>query len=285
MIGKPRFLIIDGYAKQSREELVAAGCSMACDLYAKLVKRYLPEAEYDYFFPGDLENELPGESQLQGYAGVLWTGCNLTIFDRQDKRVTRQIELAREIYEIGTPSFGSCWGTQIAVVAAGGVCAPNPRGREMGLARKIALTGDGRAHPMYEGKPAVFEGYISHDDEVTHMPPGGLVLASNAWTRVQAVAVTHKRGTFWSTQYHPEYDLKEIARLIYCRGEKLIKRGFFADRDDVNAYAAKMEALYESPGRKDLRWSLAIDDDVLSDELRHCEFVNWLRHLVLPAAR
>jgi GMP synthase (glutamine-hydrolysing) len=45
-----------------------------------------------------------------------------------------------------------------------------------------------------------------------------------------------------------------------------------------------MEALYREPDRKDLRWLLAIDDDVLSDELRHCEFVNWLNHLVLPAA-
>jgi len=276
-----RFLIVDGYAKSSRDELVEAGCGMACDLYGKLIKRYLPQAEYEYFFPGDLENALPAESVLKQYAGILWTGCNLTIFDAEDARVTRQIELAQEVYDIGTPSFGSCWATQIAVVAAGGVCAPNPKGKEMGLARKIVLTPEGRAHPMYEGKPTAFDGYISHDDEITHMPTGGVVLASNAWTRVQAVAVRYKRGTFWSTQYHPEYDLKEIARLIHCRGEKLIQRGFFADGEAVDTYVAQMEALYENPDRKDLRWGLAIDDDVLSDEIRHCEFVNWIKYQVL----
>ena len=33
-----RFLIIDGYPKASRDELVDAGCSRACDLYARLVE-------------------------------------------------------------------------------------------------------------------------------------------------------------------------------------------------------------------------------------------------------
>ncbi len=53
---------------------------------------------------------------------------------------------------------GHTLSTQIAVAAAGGVCARNPRGREMGIARKIALTPEGRAHPMCalaaDGAPA-----------------------------------------------------------------------------------------------------------------------------------
>ena len=46
----------------------------------------------------------------------------------------------------------------------------------------------------------------------------------------------------------------------------------------------RMEALAKEPERKDLRWQLAIDDDVLSDSIRQCEFVNWLNKLVLPTA-
>jgi GMP synthase (glutamine-hydrolysing) len=278
-----RFLVIDGYPKPSRDELAGAGCGLACDLYAGLLKRYLPDARPDYLFPGDLENKMPSRSELQAYSGILWTGCNLTVYDTDDERVTRQLDLCKAFYEIGTPQFGSCWGAQMAVAAAGGIVQANPKGREMGLARKIHLTSDGRAHPMYDGKPSVFDGYISHDDEITHMPPGGLVLSTNNWTRVQSVAVKHKNGSFWATQYHPEYDLREIARLTYCRTQKLIKHGFFASVEEAHAQVARMEALYKNPNRKDLRWSLGIDDDVLSDELRHCEFVNWLKHLVLPS--
>ena len=100
----------------------------------------------------------------------------------------------------------------------------------MGIARKIVLTPEGRAHPMYRGKKHVFDAFISHDDEITHMPPGGLALAGNDFTRVQAVSVTWQGGTFWSPQYHPEYDLHELARLCYCRKQKLVDTGGRVER-------------------------------------------------------
>jgi len=46
----------------------------------------------------------------------------------------------------------------------------------------------------------------------------------------------------------------------------------------------RMEALAGEPDRKDLCWQLAIDDDVLSDSIRQCEFVNWINKLVLSKA-
>lgn len=95
------------------------------------------------------------------------------------------------------PQYGSCWAAQIAVAAAGGHCAANPRGREMGLARKIALSPEGRAHPMFEGKPSVFDAFTSHNDEITHMPAGGLALGGNDFTTVQAVAVRHQNVSWW----------------------------------------------------------------------------------------
>jgi len=96
--------------------------------------------------------------------------------------------------------------------------------------------------------------------------------------------VTHKSGTFWATQYHPEYNLHEMARLIVAREKKLIAAGFFRGHEDLMDLVDRMEALAAEPDRKDLRWQLAIDDDVLSDSIRQCEFVNWLHKLVLPTA-
>jgi GMP synthase (glutamine-hydrolysing) len=280
-----KFLIVDGYAKSSRCELEDAGCSTASDLYKGLLVRYSPGCSVDMAFPSDDESFALSQQDLENYQGIVWTGCNLTIYDAEDRRVQRQLAIARQAYEAGIPQFGSCWGAQMAVFAAGGVVQPHPQGREMGLARKIVLTPEGRSHPMYEGKPSVFDGYISHDDEITHLPAGGLILSGNSYTGVQSVAVKHRNGWFWATQYHPEYDLKEIARLIYCRADKLIKRGFFRDHEAMQVYVDQVMALYQDPHRKDLRWALGIDEDVLSDEVRHCEFVNWIRRLVEPLAR
>ena len=109
-------------------------------------------------------------------------------------------------------------------------------------------------------------------------------MAGNSFANVQALAVTHKNGTFWATQYHPEYNLHEMARLIVAREKKLIKAGFFHSHQDMMDLVERMEELAKEPDRKDLRWQLAIDDDVLSDRIRQCEFVNWLNKLVLPTA-
>ncbi len=276
-----RFLVIDGYKKAARDELVAGGASMASDLYIKMLSDACPGAECDVLFPSDPGAEMPSGAGLADYDGVAWTGCSLTVFD-ETPEVNAQISLARACFEAGVPGFGSCWAAQIAVVAAGGQCRANPHGREMGIARKIALTPEGRGHPLYEGKAGVFDAFISHVDEITHLPSGSQVLSGNAFTRVQSVSVIYGGGEFWGLQYHPEYDLREMARLTWCRLEKLQALGFFRDRDAGEAYVAQLETLHQDPSRADIAWRLGIDDDILNVGVRRREVKNWITKLVLP---
>ena len=152
----------------------------------------------------------------------------------------------------------------------------------MGIARKIHLSPAGRAHPMFEGKPTVFDAFTSHNDEVTHMPPGGLALGGNEFTAVQAVAVRHKKGDFWAVQYHPEYDLHELARLTYCRRAKLVNLGFFADMKSADQHVYDLETLHLNPSRYDIAWRLGLDADVMSETVRHCETRNFIKYLALP---
>ena len=279
-----RFFIPDGYPKSSRDQFNEVGMRLAGDLYRDLLLQHLPDAECDYWYSSDDPNGGPGEQDLTPYAGIMWPGCNLTIYHTHDQRVTCQLDLAKRAYKVGVPGFGSCWGIQMACAAAGGEVGPHPKGREMGIARKIARSDAGKSHPMLEGKPDVYDHFVSHDDEVKRLPEGGVLLAGNDWSRVQAVAVTHLNGTFWATQYHPEYDLHEMARLIVAREDRLIKYGFFRSHEDLAEYVDRLEALFAEPDRKDLRWQLGIDDTILSDEIRQREFVNWLNHVVLPRA-
>jgi GMP synthase (glutamine-hydrolysing) len=277
-----RICIINGYPEKNRQALTDAGVAGADELYIRVLSKWVPDARLDVFMIADLGTGLPGGAGIESYDAFIWTGSNLTIFE-DDPRVTRQIEFARRVYEVGRPSFGSCWGVQMAAAAAGGEVRKNPRGRELGFGRKIHLTAEGRAHPMYEGKPDVFDGFIMHLDEVCRVPPGGRLLASNEHTPVQALEVRHKQGTFWATQYHPEYDLYEMARLFIARGEHLIKEGFFSGRADLESKVSRMETLSRHPDRKDLRWDLAIGDDLLVESLRQCELRNWLEKLVIPS--
>ena len=281
MAGDVRFLVIDGYNRAARDELRAGGASAAGDLYVGMLKKCLPGAVCDVIHPADPGTSLPTGAALEQYDGIAWTGCSLTVYE-EDPRVHPQIELAREAFKSRVPSFGSCWAAQIAVTAAGGIVRPNPRGREMGIARKIALTPEGRGHPLYVGKANVFDAFISHVDEITHLPAGAVLLASNAFTHIQAVAVTHKGGQFWGLQYHPEYDLHELARLTWCRIDKLQKLGFFRDREAGEQYVNLLETLHQDPSRKDVAWLLGIDEDVTNEDIRLAEVRNWIDMLVLP---
>ncbi|MFZ5791563.1 MAG: type 1 glutamine amidotransferase [Pseudomonadota bacterium] len=282
--GTIRFLVIDGYNKAARDELKAGGASEAGDLYVAMLKKCLPEAQCDVVHPSDPGASLPQGAALEQYDGIAWTGCSLTVYE-DDPRVTPQIELAKAAYESRVPSFGSCWAAQIAVTAAGGIVRANPRGREMGIARKIALTPEGRGHPLYFGKSGVFDAFISHVDEITHLPAGAVLLASNAFTHIQAVSVMHRGGVFWGLQYHPEYDLHELARLTWCRLDKLQKLGFFKDREAGENYVNLLETLHQDPSRKDIAWLLGIDEDVMNEDIRLAEVRNWIERLVLPSKR
>ena len=281
----PHILIIDGYPKSDRENLAACGMGEAGDLYAAMLGRLCAGARFEVLYASDPDAALPPGVEIGDFDGIAWTGCSLTIHDDTDVRVARHIELARAAYRAGVPQYGTCWGIQIAAVAAGGVVATNPRGREMGIARKITLTPEGRGHPLYEDKPTAFDGFVSHFDEVSHPPPGGEVLAGNAFTRVQALAVHSGKGTFWGLQYHPEYDLYQMARLMYCRRAALTSEGFFADEQSALDLVADFERLHGEPDNKALAWRLGVEDDLRLDALRTTEPRNWLERLVLPGMR
>ncbi len=275
-----RFLILDGYPKEHRGPLAENQGTLAGELYAKMLRACAPGCQTDIVFPADEDCSLPAGAALAGYDGIVWTGSSLTIHHDQDPRVTRQIRFAQAAYEAGVPMFGSCWAAQMAVTAAGGACAPNPRGREFGLARKIGLTDAGRGHPMYAGKKSVFDGFTSHEDEITHLPEGGVLLAANSFTSVQAVDVTWRGGSFWAVQYHPEYDLHEVASLCRWRREGLTAQGNFSSLEEADLFIEKMETLNAEPARKDLAWQLGVDQDVLNTDIRLQEVRNWLAYKV-----
>ncbi len=277
-----KFLVVEGYAKEGREDLRQGGASLASELYTRMLKRWAPGAEVEVVMPADAGASLPKGASISQYDGIAWTGSSLTIHKTDDPRVIPQVEFAKASFEAGIPGFGSCWALQVAVVAAGGVCQENPKGREMGIARKIALTPEGRAHPLYQGKKSVFDAFISHDDEITHMAPGSVRLSGNDFTQVQSATVTHKGGKFWALQYHPEYDLHELARLCYCRKQKLTDKGFFRDTDAAQVFVDQLEALHQDPARKDISWLLGIDEDVMNEDIRQAEVRNWVEQLVIP---
>ena len=177
--------------------------------------------------------------------------------------------------------FGSCWGLQVLTVAAGGGVRKNPKGREIGFGRHIRLTEPGRKHPMYVGKPEVFNAPTVHLDEVETVAPGTTVLASNEVSDVQSAEIRVNGAVAWGVQYHPEYPLREIATSSGGSGAA-DRRRLFLDTKEIAGFADDLDTLDRDPAEKRLAWRYGISKNVLDKTLRTGEVANWLQYQVLP---
>jgi GMP synthase (glutamine-hydrolysing) len=276
-----RFLVVEGNAREAREAHRLSYGQMPCESYAAVIQHIAPDALCDLAFPADEGANLPDPAGLQSYDGVVLTGSALNLYDGTPD-ITRQIDLMRAVYRSGTPSFGSCWGIQIGSAAAGGDVRRNPKGREIGFARRLTRTDAGRTHPMLEGRPAAFDAPAIHLDEVAVPPAGTVVLAENAVSAIQAAEIRCDGGTFWGVQYHPEFSLDELATILERRTAILVDEGFCDSTDDARGYVADLRALHAEPGRSGLAWRHGLDQEVLDPVRRTREIRNFIEHRVKP---
>jgi len=272
-----RFCIVNGYPKASRDNFDRSDVGQPHDLFRDFLRREAPNSTNDIVYIADPDFSLPSGTSIEDYDGFIWTGSDLTVYHADDPRVSRQIDFARMLRTSGADCWGSCWGIQIAAQVGGGEVAVNPRGREWGIARNIELTNAGRTSRMLEGKPEVFDGFIMHLDEVTRLPEGTVSLGGNAHTQFQAAIYVEGESSFWSTQYHPEYNLHEMGRLIAARAEALVREGHFSEA--VAEHASSMKALHADPTSQELRARLGVSDDILDPGIREVELRNWLRFI------
>lgn len=281
---KARILVIDGSPSTGQEIAVAMGGARTGDNYIAALQSQAPGGAetIDCFVLAAADGEkLPQGMQLADFHGIAWTGSPLGAYETSPA-VTGQIALAREVFQSGVPCFGSCWGLQVMAVALGGKVDLNPKGYEIGIARQIRQTAAGHAHPMYAGKPDVFDAICVHRDEVCTLPPGSTILAGNELSTIQAAVVEDGERSFWGVQYHPEYTLAQISTLFRRRSAPLVAGGFARDEAELVAMAEDFLALHRDRSRRDIAWRYGIGRDVLDDAIHRREFGNWLTHKVLP---
>ncbi|WP_028640542.1 type 1 glutamine amidotransferase [Novosphingobium acidiphilum] len=278
-----RLLLLEGNPADRRAVARTHGVRWSSEIYARAIAAHCPDLVLEVVYGADPGEGLPAGRAWTDYAGLVITGSALHAYDR-DAAVTAQIALMVQAADHGLPIFGSCWGLQIAAVAAGGTVARSARGREVGFARKIAVTPAGRVHPMFAHKGPVFDAPCIHYDEVTALPAGAILLAGNAHSAVQAAVIPLGRSTVWAVQYHPEFDLAQIAQLNRLDQDDMIAQGFFADHAALAAYNAMLETLHADRSRADLAWQLGIDADLLDDRRRAAEIMAWVNSEVIARA-
>jgi GMP synthase (glutamine-hydrolysing) len=278
-VDEPRILVIDGNRAAIREQQVAAGGQPSGEGYAQVLAQLSP-VRCDIVRPADGEVHFASGVGLASYDGVVITGSALNLYDG-GAHIERQVQLARATFAAAVPFFGSCWGLQVAVSAAGGRVRRNPLGREFGFARRIELGELGRRHSMFSGKPVVFEAITVHRDDIEELPAGAVELARNEMG-LQALELRHGAGTFWGVQYHPEYSFSELAATALRYGATLIEERLFADRAELEAFVSDLRLLMRDPRDRRLTWKHGLGPAMQEQSCKLAELRNWLSVQVIP---
>ena len=269
----PKLLIVEGNTAEQRRRHGEAGGRIAHELYIDVLRQIRSDLSFELAFPAEGDASLPSSATLTAFDGIVWTGSALNIY-QGGAEIECQIAFSRCCFSSRVPQFGSCWGLQVAVAAAGGEIALNVKGREIGIARKIVLTEPGKSHALYRGKPPVFDALAVHKDGIAKLPDGACVLSANAMG-IQALSITFEGGEMWGVQYHPEYHFGEVASCMRRYAPSLIEEGLFSDQTEIDAAAAEFATLDNSPS-KQTQWCFGLDADILEPSMRRLELANWL---------
>lgn len=125
--------------------------------------------------------------------GIILSGGPASCYDPEAPHISD------EVYDLGVPILGICYGTQLTALQLGGKVVPAER-REYGRATLRVKSGGGLFHGFSAGEELPV--WMSHGDRVETLPAGFEVIAESANCPAAAVAAPDRK--FWGVQFHPE---------------------------------------------------------------------------------
>jgi GMP synthase (glutamine-hydrolysing) len=137
-----------------------------------------------------LPSDVPAEKCVQ-HKGIILSGSPHSVLE------TRRPGFDQDIFALGIPILGLCYGHQLMGHSLGGTVAKG-RHREYGIAR-INIVKDS---PLFKGLSKSEQIWMSHGDAVEATPPGFDVIGSTEGCRVAAMGNDAKR--MYGLQFHPE---------------------------------------------------------------------------------
>ena len=105
--------------------------------------------------------------------------------------------ISRDIFLLGVPVLGICYGLQLMAYLLGGKVVPSPR-REYGFAMLEVTQRGGLLRGIRNGNQV----WMSHGDKVASLPPG--FIASGITANCETAAVENRDEGLYGVQFHPE---------------------------------------------------------------------------------
>jgi GMP synthase (glutamine-hydrolysing) len=105
-----------------------------------------------------------------------------------------------ELFELGTPVLGICYGMQLMTDVLGGEVRRSGQ-REFGHAN-VRVTGNGTPPKLFRQVPSELRVWASHGDDVNAVPPGFSVAATSATAPIAAMEAPDR--DLYALLFHPE---------------------------------------------------------------------------------
>ncbi len=141
---------------------------------------------YSEIRPPDIPRE-----QLAGVRGIILSGGPASVYAPQ------QPSYNPDIFSLGIPILGICYGHQLLALHFGGQVRPGSR-KEYGVAKLQIKSNQG----IFKTLGGVEEVWMSHGDTVCKLPPGFTLLGQTADCPIAAMAELSQK--IYGLQFHPE---------------------------------------------------------------------------------
>jgi len=167
----------------------------------QLIARRIREAHvFCEVVPCDVSNDWLHKYAADGMLkGIILSGSHASTYEEHDLRAPH------DVYELGIPVLGICYGMFTMAVQLGGRVAPSTK-REFGHADVRAHGHTELLNGIQDYATAMGHGmlqvWMSHGDKVTEMPHGFKLMASTDSCPIAGMADEERR--FYGVQFHPE---------------------------------------------------------------------------------
>ncbi|HET9948867.1 MAG TPA: type 1 glutamine amidotransferase [Longimicrobiales bacterium] len=205
--GTPRFLLLqvrDADDPMREQEVRCFARSFRCDPGCIEVHDLLSGAP-------------PGEA-LERADVVLLGGSGAYSVVRGGPWLEPALDTMRWLASQAKPTFASCWGFQAMARALGGEVVTDRARAEVGTT-SLTLTSEGEKDPVFAPLGRRFDVIIGHEDVVTRLPPGAVLLASSGLVENEAFRLEGK--PIYCTQFHPELCRDDVLGRIAAYPEYL----------------------------------------------------------------
>jgi len=177
--------------------------------YDAMFQRWLPADWRVYDLPA---GQFPALDPYDACDAWVTTGSHESVYD-DVAWVHRFAELVRQIHAAGVPFLGVCFGHQMMGHALGGRVSKSERGWGIGV-HEFEI----RAREAWMSPPLdTVSVLMSCQDQVDVVPPGAVVLASNAHCPV----AIFRCGSMLGIQGHPEWEPEYAAALLGRRRDRI----------------------------------------------------------------